>query len=293
MSLFIFQAESISTAGSQQKLNFMTSGYHIANFFIEAGWFPAAERVLTTILELHVKSSPQDEKELTNDSSPKEVGLFLSSFSTKSTGVMVDVLIFHVKIKLLCSLTLYSRFNEANKLAQDLEEEIKRKQMDQTKHDFDVCQAYNQFAFLSAAQMQYKSAYKYSNLAVENITDFTSRLAVVDIFRMTSMVCLARRDLETANYLLKNALMICHDLFNLQNEDDLADISRFHPIYGDLLVFWAYYNHCIDCPKQSVMLYEKALRFRRCYFAGSPSEECTNLLVAVVHQELGKKDPNL
>uniref|UniRef100_T1KDR3 MalT-like TPR region domain-containing protein n=2 Tax=Tetranychus urticae TaxID=32264 RepID=T1KDR3_TETUR len=155
------------------------------------------------------------------------------------------------------------------------------------KDQFDVAQAYSQFSCLFVAQSLYKEAYMWSCRALKHISNQTPRISLIEILLTAGRSCVVKRDFESADYLLRQALLAASEQFNINEKCDFSDISRFHPIVGDLLIAMGYYYHNIDSVTQSVRLYFSALNFRKQYFGlHTLSEQCINLPLALARQDL-------
>ncbi|XP_015785943.1 amyloid protein-binding protein 2-like [Tetranychus urticae] len=256
------KSNSDSTLLRKSRIRSMKRGFALAGFLMEAGWYVEAERILSTCLTLYLPVID------TGDSS-------------------IEPWTFRIKTRLLGSLVSYSRFKEATVLYDEMLSQIEVNNYENRKDQFDVAQAYSQFACLFAAQSLYKEAYKWSCKALEHISPWTPRIALIDILLTAGRSCVIKRDFESADYLLRQALLVAKEMFNLDEKCDFQEISRFHPIVGDLLIAMGYYYHNVDLLSQSVKLYLYALNFRKQYFGPHTlTEQCINLPLALARQDL-------
>ncbi|XP_053208377.1 amyloid protein-binding protein 2-like [Panonychus citri] len=240
----------------------MQRAYSLAGFLIEAGWYVDAEKILSSSLKLHLNEIDTNE-------------------------IIVESWIFRIKTRLLAALVGYSRFKEANQLYEEMVTLIDEKNYANLPDRFDLAQVYNQFACLFTAQSLYKEAYKWSCQSMSYLTKSTPRISVIDIMLTAAKCCTIKRDFEIADFLLRQVLLTCKELFKLNEKCDFSQINNFHPIIGDLFMTMGYYYHNIDMHVQSVKFYLNSVNFRKQYFGlHTLTEQCINLPLALSRQEL-------
>lgn len=215
-------------------------GIKLGGFLSDAGWFSESIRVLTACKRLCLTL-------------PECITSWRKSLECCH--------------KLLHAEVVYSQFNAATKtklLAENLVEKVKGA-------NEVICLAglFTQFSLYFFHMSNYEQAYRYSVMAVAELKCQASPRVVIEALSQASKACVVKREFVKAAALVRTAVYLARETFGSK-----------HPKYADTLLDYGFFLLNSDSMKDSVVVYEKALRLKESIFGS------LNLHVAVTHEEL-------
>lgn len=224
-----------------EKENVIDLGIRLGGFLCDAGWFAESSRVLSCCKKVCLTS-------------PENIDSWIKTLECC--------------YKLLHAEVVYSQYDSATETKRLAEEIVKKVKT----YDENICLAglYTQFSLYSFQMSNYDQAYKYSVLAVKELSDNrASPRIIIEALAQASKSCVVKREFSKAAALVRTAVYLARDVFGTK-----------HPKYADTLLDYGFYLLNSDSMKDSVVVYEKALKLRESIFGSK------NLHVAVTHEEL-------
>jgi len=245
-------------------------GFTLGSFFVEAGWFEAAETTFSACLQLaklHVDS-------LTSHS---------SSHSLKYIAIAAEccIRLMHVQnlnCRYAAALVTYGKakgyFDWLDKLVITFK----------TPSSFSIFSSsveksltplisraalHGEWCALLFARSQYDAAYIAAEAALKELKSTSPPYLVVDILRQSSKACVVKREFQKAEVLIKGAVCLAWEHF-----------GKEHPKFADALLDYGFYLLNVDCIAQSEVVYQLALNVRNHCFKGC------NINVALAHEDL-------
>jgi len=245
-------------------------GFTLGSFFVEAGWFEAAETTFSACLQLaklHVDS-------LTSHS---------SSHSLKYIAIAAEccIRLMHVQnlnCRYAAALVTYRKakgyFDWLDKLVITFK----------TPSSFSLFSSsveksltplisraalHGEWCALLFARSQYDAAYIAAEAALKELKSTSPPYLVVDILRQSSKACVVKREFQKAEVLIKGAVCLAWEHF-----------GKEHPKFADALLDYGFYLLNVDCIAQSEVVYQLALNVRNHCFKGC------NINVALAHEDL-------
>lgn len=170
--------------------------------------------------------------------------------------------------KLLYAEVVYSNFESATqtkKLAEEIVEKIK------AYGDKSICLAglYTQFSLYSFYMSDYNEAYNWSVKSIRELGPYVCKRMTVEALSQASKACVVKREFSKAVALVRQAVYLARESFGTK-----------HPKYADTLLDYGFYLLNSDSMKDSVTVYEQALKLKIEIYGQ------LNLHVAVTHEDL-------
>ncbi|RWS28412.1 amyloid protein-binding protein 2-like isoform X2 [Leptotrombidium deliense] len=229
------------------------SGYVLACFLAEAGWFTDSQLVLLSTIEL---------------CGHKERHVVVSPFS------------FECYVKLLHVCNNNCRFEESKELLRKIQNYVNDFDLEMSD-EFNIAQAYTEYSQYHFLRSEYEQSYNWSIRSLSMINAKTAVSTVIDALRQASKACVVKRQFKKAEILIKQALLIARDVFEI---DDWST-DYLHPKIAELFLEYGFYLLNVDLTHQSVVMYEMCLQLRKKLFGGNRTQ-CHNLMIAMAHEEL-------
>ena len=223
-------------ASSQQQQQRKTSSrtldtaYNLASFFIDAGWYMAAEKVLLAMLQLldHVLKASD---EIDHYNKCKRI-------ESDATAKLLHV---------------YSAFCHFS-LAEDVFTSLRDKKLN-ILVDVNVAAIYSEFSSYAFVKSKYNEAFEWSVKAVKSLSNDLPARVIIDVLRQAGKASVVRRQFSMAEILIQEAVLLAREVF-----------GENHPKLADCLVDYGFYLLNVDAVAKSVQAYEKALAVSSIYF---------------------------
>ncbi|KAL1132475.1 hypothetical protein AAG570_010430 [Ranatra chinensis] len=216
-------------------------GIRLGGFLSEAGWFEESIKVLSLCRDACCSDLPQNVE-----------------------GWMKTL---ECCQKLLHAQVIYSQIEAAGatkEFAEGIVQELKA-----ANHTMNLAGLYSEFSFYAFQISNYNQAYKWSVDAVMELGPHTCPRVMVDTLSQASKACVVKREFRKASVLVRQAVYLAREIFGDK-----------HPKFADTLLDYGYCLLNSDSIKDSVTVYERALRLKEAVFG-----PC-NLYVAVAHEDL-------
>ncbi|KAF6207038.1 hypothetical protein GE061_018276 [Apolygus lucorum] len=215
-------------------------GIRLGGFLIDTGWFLESITVLTKCKELCL---------------------------TLADNLPAWKKILECCHKLLHAETIYSQFDTAiltKKLAEETVQKLKRS----GEH---LCFAgiYTQFSIHAFYLSNYQLAYEWSAMAVQELSPNSCSRVTVETLSQASKSCVVKREFRLAQALVRLAVYLAGETFGHQ-----------HLKYADALRDYGFYLLNSDSMKDSVTVYQKALKLKKAIYGDK------NLHVAALKEDL-------
>lgn len=226
---------------SKEKEKVIQLGLSLGIFLIDAGWFLESEIIHLACLSLSSKNMPD---------TPEAI-----------------ILVLECHKRLLRIRNMYCKFKEAKETvdaALSCVQKIKR-----MRYDINLAGIYSELSAFYFIKSSYKEAYSWGCTAVGELSSSLSPRDIVNVLRISSKACVAKKRFRQAELLIKQAVHLARERFGNQNL-----------LVADALLDYGYYLLHIDSTGHSIKVYQRALDIRTSVLGGK------NLLVAIAHEDL-------
>ena len=203
----------------------LEAGFALGNLFCESAWHLAATTVYKTCRGLVQKLHPLE---------PSYTNYKLETLS-----------------RLLHSLTAFSKFKDADPIANQLEECLKSNQALSSLTFPNLAAVFNELSSYRFTKSEYQESYAWAMLALQALVPSSPLKMVIDVTLQASKACTVKREFRKAELLVKQSLLLAKETFGVE-----------HVKYADCLVNYGFYLLNVDRISKSVEVYRNARDIR-------------------------------
>lgn len=249
--MYLFEVKHLKD-GTYDRRKLFKIGVDLAIFLIEAGWYEESENILNSAISLY---SPE---EVQNDPN-----LFL--------------LMFECQCRKLNVYNSNACFEKAKILIHEIDSSIKKHHLN--NQQINLAQIYTEFSRFYFMQCDYDESLKWSIRSFEMLNHKCSSFVMIDVLRQLGKICVYKRKFKKAKLLMNQVLVICKNIFNL-NEECVCDESIVpHLKLAEVFSDYAFYLLNTDVINISIKYSFMGLDIRKRIFSFQ-DKNCYNLLLA-------------
>lgn len=221
-----FASRTQRQRGQTSTFQLRKSGYNLASFLSDGGWYMAAETVLNATKDVDEALLRQTD----------EINHYKHCQRMK---LETETQLLHI----------YSEYRHFE-LADEVFSSICDKKLKNTDciEGLNLSAVYSEFSNYCYSKSLYREAYDWGLKAVLSLTADVPTRVVIDVLRQAGKASVLRRQFPKAEILLREALLRARDVY-----------GENHLKYADCMVDYAFYLLNVDGVMKSVQAYEKAL----------------------------------